>query len=360
MNGFKRGLAGLCVAAVMLSVTASPALAAPYQSGMQASGCVYYTIVPGDWLSKIAIRYATSVSALMRANGLVSTLIFPGRVLCVPQANGGPVITPPTFNPWRVQYWNNLTQAGDAVFETTTPVVNFNWGFGSPNPAVVVADGFSVRFTRTAFFVGGRWRFTVTADDGARLFINGVKVLDNYTYVGPAATQTVDVDLPSGSNTFQLDYVEQIGVASVSLGYGRIGAGTGAPLPGLSSGPWLAEYFNNPSLTGTPVFSTNVPHVRFNWGYGSPNANVVFADGFSARFSSRQTFAAGTYRFVARSDDGVRVYIDGNRVIDEWRDQSYRTFISGDVAVAAGDHDIRVEYYDNTQLAAVQVYWEQR
>ena len=360
MNKVNRGFIALCAAALAFASVAMPVQAAQEQRANEAGNCVAYVVRPGDWLSRIALRYGTTVAAIMRASGLRSTWIYPGQVLCVATVNAGWAPPPVSNNPWRVAYWNNVSQAGGAVFETRAPFVNFNWGYGSPNPAVVLADGFSARFTRTSFFVGGRWRFTVTSDDGVRLFVNGSKVIDNYDYVGPAKTQTVDVDLGSGSVTLRLDYAERGGVASVALGFTRIGASGGNPLPGFQSGPWIAQFFNNPSLAGDTVFSTNVRAVHFNWGYGSPNPSTIFADGFSARFTIRQSFAAGTYRFVARADDGVRVYVDGALVIDEWRAQSYRTFVSGDVALAAGDHDIRVEYYDNTELAAVQVYWEQR
>ena len=72
---------------------------------------------------------------------------------------------------------------------------------------------------------------------------------------------------------------------------------------------WTATYYNSTDLTGAVAYTETLPNgININWGTGSPNASV-HNDNFSARFTSVQLFNAGTYEFVASSDDGVRVFI---------------------------------------------------
>lgn len=86
---------------------------------------------------------------------------------------------------------------------------------------------------------------------------------------------------------------------------------------GSGSG-WTAQYFNNTSLAGSPVYTETLPGgINFNWGAGSPNA-LVPIDNFSARFTSVQSFYAATYEFVVSSDDGVRVFVDNVLVLDRF------------------------------------------
>ena len=69
-------------------------------------------------------------------------------------------------------------------------------------------------------------------------------------------------------------------------------------------------------------------------GTGSP-APEVNADNFSARWTRDVDLAPGTYTVTATTDDGIRVYVDGNPVIDQWHDQTATTY-SASVPLAAG------------------------
>lgn len=68
-------------------------------------------------------------------------------------------------------------------------------------------------------------------------------------------------------------------------------------------------------------------------------------------------FDSGTYRFHAVTDDGVRVLVDGQILIDEWRDGTRREVIV-DRLISAGSHDIRVDYYESQGGAMINVWWE--
>jgi hypothetical protein len=115
------------------------------------------------------------------------------------------------------------------------------------------------------------------------------------------------------------------------------------------TGPWVASYFNSTDLSGAPVLQQNISAVNFNWGYGSPGYQVS-PDYFSARYQRTQNISTGTYRVTTSSDDGVRVSIDNVLVIDNWNVQPVTT-VSQDVIIMNGNHQITIEYFEETELA---------
>jgi hypothetical protein len=119
---------------------------------------------------------------------------------------------------------------------------------------------------------------------------------------------------------------------------------------------WTAQYFNSRDLSGAAVLTqTGLPGVNYSWGSGSPGSGVN-SDDFSARFTSTQTFAAGTYDFVVTSDDGVRVFIDGVNVLDRFTPRPLTTdrFTQN---IAAGTHSLIVEYFEAGDQASIQFQW---
>jgi len=56
-------------------------------------------------------------------------------------------------------------------------------------------------------------------------------------------------------------------------------------------------------------------------------------------------------------DDGVRLYVDGKLVIDEWESNPVTEF-TGDIRLRAGNHAIKVEYYEFAYDARIKVWWE--
>jgi hypothetical protein len=127
--------------------------------------------------------------------------------------------------------------------------------------------------------------------------------------------------------------------------------------PDVIISDWLGEYFSNPYVAGSPAFFRNDVKIDFNWGGGSPDPRIP-VDQFSARWTRRQDFAEGFYRFTLLADDGVRFWIDGQLVLDEWRDSTLVPY-SFDLYLPQGQHPLRVEYYENLGGAMVQLSWEQ-
>ncbi|MGB1286032.1 MAG: SH3 domain-containing protein [Aggregatilineales bacterium] len=121
---------------------------------------------------------------------------------------------------------------------------------------------------------------------------------------------------------------------------------------------WTGVYFNTNDFTGNPVFTRVDPQINFNFGTGSPVAGFVNTDNFSVRWNGLQTLAAGTYRFTAGADDGVKVTVNGSVIIDNLATVGQFQFATADFAVPDGTSDITVEYKETTGNAAVQFYWE--
>ncbi len=119
---------------------------------------------------------------------------------------------------------------------------------------------------------------------------------------------------------------------------------------------WKGEYWNNRDLSGTPVLCRNDGAVDFDWGGGGPGSGVN-NDNFSARWTRTVNFSAGRYRFRLSGDDGLRLWVNNNLIINQWKDQG-RTEYTADIDLAAGNHNLKVEYYENGGGANVTLRWE--
>lgn len=134
---------------------------------------------------------------------------------------------------------------------------------------------------------------------------------------------------------------------------------TGGPsiAPVITTG-LTGEYYNNVDLEGKAVVIRNDRKIDFNWHGNSP-AEEIEDDLFSVRWKGKiKPIYSEKYTFLASSDDGVRVWIDGKLIIDNWRKQS-ATVRKGSVQLTAGKlYDIKVEYYENQGDANIRLLWE--
>jgi hypothetical protein len=129
---------------------------------------------------------------------------------------------------WWGEYFNNETLSGDPVLVRDDPEINFDWRSNSPGPGINV-DHFSARWTRTVTLFGGTYRFTIFRDDGARLFVDGIKVFDAWTR--GSEERTVDVKLDSGPHDIRFEMFEIDGWAAAILSWARIGGDHDLNLP---------------------------------------------------------------------------------------------------------------------------------
>jgi uncharacterized protein YgiM (DUF1202 family) len=251
---------------------------------------------------------------------------------------------------WRAEYYNNMTLSGSPVLVRVDRAVDFDWGTGSPEWGVVGADNFSVRWTGNINVSPGRYRFILATDDGGRLWVNGQLVVDAWLDQ-QGGYHEVSVDLPSGSANVQVEYYENQGGAKAKMAYVRQN-GSG----GSGSGPWRGEYYNNKNLSGQPALVRNEGDINFNWGAGSPASGTVNADNFSARWTRQVDLMPGRYQFATTTDDGVRLWVNNQLIIDQWRDQNPTTQ-RAEIDLPGGRFPIKMEYFENTGGAKAQLSW---
>ncbi len=128
-------------------------------------------------------------------------------------------------------------------------------------------------------------------------------------------------------------------------------------LPPPSPANWRGEYYDNPNLAGQPVLVRDDPALDFNWGGGSPGPGVP-TDNFSARWTRSFQFEDGDYRFLADVDDGVKLYLDGWLVIDEWNTNPYVLHSGVFADIKAGPHTLTVEFFEAAGDAHLKVWFE--
>ena len=98
--------------------------------------------------------------------------------------------------------------------------------------------------------------------------------------------------------------------------------------------------------------------MNFDWGMSNPAPGIP-ADDFSARWIGKLVPArVGKYRFGAIADDGVRVYLDGKLIAEDWTEHAPTT-VTGEVTLEAGkSYDVKMEYYESKIGAVAKLVWQ--
>ena len=285
---------------------------------------------------------------------------FSGTAPVVPAPPLPATATPfPTASPlpdvWRGEYYGNRTLWGTVALVRYDSSINYDWGFGSA-AAELPADGFSVRWTRTTGFTQGRYRFHAVVDDGVRLYVDGVMIIDSWID-GGRREETAEIDLSAADHNLRVEYYENTGQALVRVWWEWIVTPSPTPTSKPATYPdWKGRYWDNPGLDGTRAIIRNDEFIDFNWGPGSPDPRLPVND-FSARWTRSEKFDQGTYRFYLLVDDGARLWVDGRLIIDEWHQGGPRE-VYGDVALEKGKHDIEVHYFEHSGTARIRLTWE--
>jgi len=119
---------------------------------------------------------------------------------------------------------------------------------------------------------------------------------------------------------------------------------------------WSAEYFNNPYLAGTPSFTRQDNGIGFDWGFDSPGEGVP-EDNFSVRWGKGGYLPGGVYRFIITADEGFRLYIDGEVILDTWDQPNPGVTLGRDVELSTGDHRFQLDYREFDQSAYIFLDW---
>ncbi len=258
-------------------------------------------------------------------------------------------------------YFSNRTLSGAGVL-VRTENVDFTWGTATPAGGVP-ADNFSVRWTGQVLAPAtGSYRLQTFSDDGVRVWLNGTQIINNWSDHGSTTDTSNAISLVAGQGyDLKVEYYENGVDAVIKLLWQTPGASSFVTVPAsqLQAGGvgLIGRYFANTALSGTPAL-TRVEAVDVDWGTNAPGPGIS-ADNFSARWSGQLTApSSGNYRLQTVSDDGVRVWVNGTLLVDNWTLHPPTTDTSPVLSLVAGQrYDITVEYYERTESATLRLRW---
>lgn len=342
------------------------AIAAPATSANYSG--VYYWVQPGDTLSEIAVWHGTTVHALMQANGLHNpNHIYVGQRLYIPEGyggghhgggdhgggHGGPVGGPQCAYYHTVQYGQTLSHiaAYYGVNPHTLAQVNaiYNWNHIYAGQRLCIPGGYQQPHPYPPK-PQPRPEPPKPQPTTCTYTVRYGDTLERIAYWFRTSTQ----QLVAMNNLY---HANQLYVGQVLYVPGQnCHPQPEPPKPEPQPDGWTGTYFNNKYFEGSPVYVRQDGAVNFDWAGGGPG-NGVPDDRFSVIWERSTYVTAGTYRFYAMADDGIRLYVDGHLIIDQWNEHPTQSFF-GDIYLGEGHHSLRVEYYEEGGVANIRVWWD--
>lgn len=329
-------------------------------SEADAQGALQATIAAGQWLQQgFTTVLAQGLDSGALASRIFRVLVAPERAIIAANPFGDsslpdetPIAPGDTINlplivsgdgGWQGDYFDNPNLAGEPVLQRVDNSLSMNWGNDPPAPNLP-ADGFSARWTTRAPFRGRRYIFNLTADGGVRLYVDGQIVIDRWR--AEPGLVSGSVDLLPGQHDVVVEYFNDSGPAFISGGWAESN-----DFP-----DWRGEYFSNSELTGAPELMRNDAAVNFNWGRSGPAPGVLPADSFAARWTRSLEFVEGSYRWTLTADDGARLLIDGQVVLDAWQGQTGQE-VTAQTRLEAGLHTVVVELHNAAGPGEIALSW---
>ncbi|MEM6892198.1 MAG: glycoside hydrolase family 3 N-terminal domain-containing protein [Bacteroidota bacterium] len=124
--------------------------------------------------------------------------------------------------------------------------------------------------------------------------------------------------------------------------------------PGLKG-----EYFNNIELTGKPVLTRIDSQIDFRWTLFSPEYQTINYDSYSALWTGKLIAPeTGKFNIGIKGDDGYRLYIDGDLLIDNWRKQTFGERTKSFQFQKDKEYDIKVEFYETVGNVWFKLLWD--
>lgn len=252
------------------------------------------------------------------------------------------------------EYFDNMTLTGTAKRFQTTPKVDFNWNGDAPMAGGgFPKDKFSVRWVGDFDFAAGNYTFTTTSDDGIKVWVDDVVVIDGWKDQWNAVYKQ-GIPLKAGIHRIRLEYYENGGGALAKLSWSK----TNAQCTEIPDNRYCAEYYPNTGIAEEPVKMGEAEKIDFTWQDKAPSPELP-VDRFSIRWLGYFDFKADKYRFITKVDDGVRLWVGDKLLIDQWKGSPNQEYFA-DLDMTAGKHLIRVEYKEESGWANAKVSWEQK
>lgn len=132
---------------------------------------------------------------------------------------------------WQADFYANSTLDGEPVVSRNDRELIFNWANGAP-AAELPTDNFSARWTGKFHFEAGEWLFSAGADDGIRLWVNDVLVIDQWSPSGTFAVYTNTIALSEGRHEVKVEYYDNAGLAGINVDWTPVPAAIYAKVSG--------------------------------------------------------------------------------------------------------------------------------
>ncbi|GAB3916322.1 OmpA family protein [Larkinella terrae] len=106
------------------------------------------------------------------------------------------------------------------------------------------------------------------------------------------------------------------------------------------------------------VFTRIDPEVNFDWEYGTTPGPGIGHSYYSIRWTGKlYAPKTGSYKFMATVDDGIRLWVNGKKVIEVWELNDNKTF-RGEIRLVAGRYyDLRVDFFNAQHGGSISLYW---
>lgn len=119
------------------------------------------------------------------------------------------------------------------------------------------------------------------------------------------------------------------------------------------------EYFDNITLEGDPVLTRADSRIDFRWTLFSPDPDLIDYDWYSARWTGLLVSPeTGVFNIGLKGDDGYRLYINNELIIDNWRKQTHRQLTTGYKFEKGREYDIKVEFYETVGNVWFRLVWD--
>jgi regulation of enolase protein 1 (concanavalin A-like superfamily) len=311
-----------------------------------------------------------------------------------------PITNPPgTVGGLRGEYFSGQALSGTPFTNRVDGPIDFTWDSAPSTNAT--ADNFSVRWRGHVYApVSGSYTFRTRSDDGVRLWVNNQQVINNWTDHGATIDTAPAMNLTAGQwYPITLEFYEGGGAATIALFWTYPGR-TDEPVPGqylaapnqtlptatnvpptnvpptnvpptnvpptattiptnvppMGNG-LLGSYYNNMTLQGNPVAQRVDGPINAKWTVPVPAG--VSNEIFSVRWTgSVRAPVSGQYTFETLSDDGVRLWVNNLKMVENWTNHGPTYDTSAPIFLEAGrQYPITLEFFQNNGGSTIELRW---
>jgi len=256
------------------------------------------------------------------------------------------------------------------ILERIDPNIEWFWDYGAPDDNAPL-DQYSVRWSGWLKAPkAGRYKLLMVADDGARVWIDGQKVMEDWR---PGADLLeASVELTEEPQSIRVEVFEGVGTCWADLMWQPTGVPKATPIPTEALFPTeelanakpargaadkrglTAEYFDRKFTR--KLGTDRLLRAEANWGdRGSPGWGIPMQVG--ARFSGVLVPpVTGRYQLIGWADDKMAVWIDGKPVLDAAAERRKHDRAYVDLE-ANTPHPIRIEYVNSDPFGTFFLHW---